>query len=186
MPLSSTHAARLALLALAPCLALASGCSSTPKPKDLTAQAAAPVLPPPATPAPSTLDPDAPGASAVRIDDRILGACHLERKQAYFDFDSAKVGADAAATLAQIAVCFATGPLAGRSLQLVGHADPRGETEYNFALGQSRADAVAGFLAQKGLEKARVASTSRGELDATGSDEPGWARDRHVDVLLAP
>ena len=88
MPLSSTHAARLALLALAPCLALASGCSSTPKPKDLTAQAAAPVLPPPATPAPSTLDPDAPGASAVRIDDRIHGACHLERKQAYFDWAS--------------------------------------------------------------------------------------------------
>jgi hypothetical protein len=28
-------------------------------------------------------------------------------------------------------------------------------------------------------------ATSRGELDATGTDETGWAQDRRVDIDLA-
>jgi hypothetical protein len=28
-------------------------------------------------------------------------------------------------------------------------------------------------------------TTSRGEMDATGTDEPGWSKDRRVDVVLA-
>lgn len=32
-----------------------------------------------------------------------------------------------------------TGSLKGRSLRLVGRADPRGEVEYNFVLGESHA-----------------------------------------------
>jgi hypothetical protein len=28
-------------------------------------------------------------------------------------------------------------------------------------------------------------TSSRGELDASGSDESGWAADRRVDILLA-
>ena len=80
--------------------------------------------------------------------------------------------------------CFTSGPLKGRILKVVGHADPRGETEYNFVLGNSRADAVGGFLRSKGMDNAKVATTSRGELDATGTDESGWARDRRVDLLL--
>jgi peptidoglycan-associated lipoprotein len=83
-----------------------------------------------------------------------------------------------------VARCFTSGPLKGRILKVVGHADPRGETEYNFVLGNSRADAVGGFLRSKGMDNAKVATTSRGELDATGTDESGWARDRRVDLLL--
>jgi len=48
----------------------------------------------------------------------------------------------------------------------------------------SRADAVGGFLRSKGMDNAKIATTSRGELDATGSDEAGWARDRRVDLML--
>jgi hypothetical protein len=32
---------------------------------------------------------------------------------------------------------------------------------------------------------AKVATSSRGAMDATGTDEGGWTRDRRVDLMLA-
>ena len=87
--------------------------------------------------------------------------------------------------LDQVATCFSSGPLKGRQLKLVGHADPRGSSDYNMTLGQSRADSVAGYVVGKGLDKSKTESTSRGAMDATGDNEPTWAKDRRVDVLLA-
>jgi hypothetical protein len=34
------------------------------------------------------------------------------------------------------------------------------------------------------MDKAKTESTSRGAMDATGTDEPTWSRDRRVDVLV--
>jgi peptidoglycan-associated lipoprotein len=70
-------------------------------------------------------------------------------------------------------------------MKLIGHTDPRGETEYNFGLGQRRAGNVAAYLTTRGVDKGHMAASSHGEIDATGTDEDGWARDRRVDVLLA-
>jgi peptidoglycan-associated lipoprotein len=69
-------------------------------------------------------------------------------------------------------------------MNLVGRADPRGTPEYNMTLGQHRADAVVKRLASKGVAKSMMESTSRGAMDAVGTDEPSWARDRRVDILL--
>jgi peptidoglycan-associated lipoprotein len=70
-------------------------------------------------------------------------------------------------------------------MNLVGHADPRGEEEYNMVLGGRRADNVQHFLVSVGLPTGQAMTTSRGEMDATGTDEAGWAKDRRVDVVLA-
>lgn len=129
-------------------------------------------------------DTSSPTASSVHIDDRILKACG-DIPKAHFAFDSASIQADAASSLDALARCFSSGPLAGKGMRLVGHADARGETEYNFGLGQKRAGSVAGFLGKKGVQKSRLETTSKGELDASGTDEDGWARDRRVDVFLA-
>jgi len=51
-------------------------------------------------------------------------------------------------------------------------------------LGQHRADAVVKHLHSKGLAKSVMESTSRGAMDAVGTDEPSWARDRRVDISL--
>jgi peptidoglycan-associated lipoprotein len=67
---------------------------------------------------------------------------------------------------------------------LTGHTDPRGEVEYNLALGHRRAGSVAAYVEGHGVARAHLATTSHGELDATGTDEAGWARDRKVDVSL--
>ena len=49
----------------------------------------------------------------------------------------------------------------------------------------SRADSVAKYLFDKGLDKKQAATTSRGAMDAKGTDEPSWALDRRVDIMLA-
>jgi peptidoglycan-associated lipoprotein len=128
--------------------------------------------------------PDSPTASAVRISDEIVKACGIKEPDAYFAFDSANLRAEDAGVLQQVVTCFTSGPLKGRTLKLVGHADPRGGSDYNVTLGQSRADSVAGYMLQKGMDKAKTESTSRGAMDAVGSDEPSWARDRRVDMML--
>ncbi|MBW2528007.1 MAG: OmpA family protein [Deltaproteobacteria bacterium] len=119
----------------------------------------------------------------VSIDPKIVALCDLGEPK--FDFDSAAVSQQAAGVLDKLAECFISGKGQGKNIRLVGHADQRGETEYNFGLGQRRAGSVAQYLQKKGLGKDRMTSMSRGELDATGSDEEGWAKDRRVDILLA-
>jgi peptidoglycan-associated lipoprotein len=101
-----------------------------------------------------------------------------------FDFDQNALTDGDQTVLAQVARCITDGPLKGRRIKLVGRADPRGEVEYNMVLGARRADSAERFLIQHGVDGRRMTETSRGKLDATGSDDSGWARDRRVDVDL--
>jgi peptidoglycan-associated lipoprotein len=128
---------------------------------------------------------DDPKVSNIQISDDIKKACGITDAEAYFAFDSANIREPDRAVLRKLAVCFSTGPLKGRQMRLVGHADPRGDEEYNRVLGQRRADNVKGAIASQGLESTKMSTTSRGEDDATGTEETSWTRDRRVDILLA-
>jgi len=167
-------------------LALATGCASDPPPPATVPAASTAGLasPPPPRPQVSTKPGDNPSQSNINISDEIRKACGITDTEAFFAYDSANVRAADKAILKKLADCFSTGPLKGRELRLVGHADPRGEEEYNMVLGGRRADNVKAAIAAEGLSAAKIATTSRGELDATGSDEAGWAKDRRVDVVL--
>jgi peptidoglycan-associated lipoprotein len=176
----SCIACSFATVALGAALA---GCAAKPPPQAQGPGAAAPA--PASSPMAASSVPSSPTASAVHIDETILKACGIQAPKAHFAFDSANVQAHDTTLLEQVAQCFSTGALKGRTMKIVGHADPRGETEYNFVLGNSRADAIGGFLRSKGVKQAQTQTTSRGELDATGTDEFGWAKDRRVDILLA-
>ncbi len=176
---------RLSTLAALATPLLLVACASDPKPPPHVASVQGPATDAVARPAPPPrADTASPTSGSVHIEDRILRACG-DIPTAHFAFDSARIQADAEASLSALSRCFATGPLAGKSMRLVGHADPRGETEYNLGLGQRRAGSVAGFVEGHGVASAHVSTTSRGAFDATGTDEEGWARDRRVDVLLA-
>lgn len=150
--------------------------------------------PPPETPASTSTEPttptttdkstDDPKQSNINISDKIKQACGLTDAEAHFAYNSANVRAADQAVIKKLAECFTTGPLKGKEMNLVGHADPRGEPEYNMVLGGRRADNVASALRKAGLPEKQVSTTSRGELDATGTDESSWAKDRRVDVLL--
>jgi peptidoglycan-associated lipoprotein len=176
MKTQKTHT--LPLLALAATLFLP-GCKNKDEPETT----------PPAVsggaPSDDTSSDDETNKAQIHISPKIQELCGISSDKANFEFDSAKLSKGAKGVLDELATCFLTGPGVGKNLALVGHADPRGTEDYNFALGQKRASNVGKYLGGRGLKGDRVESSSRGELDATGSSEPGWAQDRRVDILLA-
>ena len=182
--------ARPAFLSLAAAASIAlaiAGCGSEEKPPPKTANDTVAPAKPTTTPASAApkLDVASPTSGSIQIDDKILKACG-DIPKARFAFDSASIGPEAQGALDALARCFVSGPLKGsKGMRLVGHADPRGETEYNLALGQKRAGSVGEYLSTKGLDKGRIQTLSKGAFEATGTDEDGWARDRKVDVALA-
>lgn len=124
-----------------------------------------------------------PTTSQINISDEIRKACGLSFTETYFEYDSARVDAKARSILSKLAACFTSGPLAGDAMKLVGHADPRGDEEYNLVLGDRRASNVREILVDLGMQSGQISVTSRGEMDAQGHDEETWAKDRRVDVL---
>jgi peptidoglycan-associated lipoprotein len=157
------------------------GCSDDKKPPQTEDDARTDSRPHPTA---AKADVATPTSGSIQIDDEIIKLCG-NIPTAHFAFDSASIAGDAAAALDPLATCFSTGPAKDKRMRMTGHTDPRGETEYNFALGQKRAGSVLGYLAQKGVDKARLEATSKGELEATGTDEQGWSRDRKVVISLA-
>ena len=154
-----------------------------------------PNVPPPEAPltaaiieAPTPPKPVVMASPNVNVSPDLAEACKLQlgdvANAPKFDFDASTLGPDDDAILSQIAACVTTGPLKGRSLSLVGRADPRGPGAYNLALGGRRATSVNLFLSNRGVTSTQLVQSSRGELDATGTDEAGWTRDRRVDVIL--
>ena len=125
-------------------------------------------------------------AHEVDVGDDIRRACKIEEPQRTpkFDFDSSDLTPADRDVLAQVARCLIEGPLKGRHVDLVGRADPRGETEYNMGLGGERAATVDQYLTALGVDPDQLKTTSRGELDAKGLDEDGWQADRRVDLRL--
>jgi peptidoglycan-associated lipoprotein len=131
--------------------------------------------------------PNTPTASNVQISSELLRACNIAEPDAYFAFDSSQLHSMAnRIPLDAIANCFLRGPMKGRQLRLIGHSDSRGDGPRNVALGQSRANAVASYLVERGMNSSMLVIVSRGAMDATGHDEAGWARDRRVDVFPGP
>lgn len=137
-----------------------------------------------------TLEAPAPryDSPALSVSADLVRACKIRfgdiDRAPKFDFDRSTLLPQDRDVLAQVAKCVTTGPLGGRSLELVGRTDPRGSVEYNFLLGEHRASSVETYLSALGMDKAKIMETSRGELDATGKDEASWQRDRRVDIAL--
>ena len=124
-----------------------------------------------------------PNKGNIQIGPKLAKLCAIP--EAYFPFDSASLSPQASKALDALAACFVSGAAKDESMSIVGHADPRGETDYNFALGQRRAGTVEKELTKRKVPSDRIESSSRGELDASGTDEASWAKDRRVDIVLA-
>jgi peptidoglycan-associated lipoprotein len=101
-----------------------------------------------------------------------------------FDYDKDELTSEDRAVLDQLATCLTTGALKGKGVALVGRADPRGTEEYNLGLGSRRASSVSQYLGRLGVTEPQMVVTTRGALEATGTDEAGWKQDRRVDIQL--
>jgi peptidoglycan-associated lipoprotein len=168
-----------------PVLVLASACGGENKPAKTAVD---PPKPEPTASAPTTTSAKTSDKMAVNVDSDIVKACNLSfdniEDAPKFDYDSEALTPGERNILEAVAKCLVSGPLKGRGVDLVGRADPRGETEYNMTLGAKRARSVHSFLGSLGVAQDKMRDTSRGELDATGKDEEGWRKDRRVDVKL--
>lgn len=102
---------------------------------------------------------------------------------AYFDFDSFKIRGDARDVLKTNANFLKSNPSV--SVQIEGHCDERGTTEYNLALGERRANAARDYLVRLGIDKARLSVISYGKERAqdSGHDESAWAKNRRASFV---
>jgi len=168
------------LLSLLAAAAMA-GCSSVKleEPAPVETRPAAPVVvaPPAAKPAPvaesrvATVDLAAQATAAVS-DKRVI----------YFDFDSYVVKDDFRNVVEAHAKRL--NDFKTVRLSLEGHADERGGSEYNLALGQKRAEAVVKSLSLLGVSAGQVEPVSFGkERPAVqGHDEAAWSKNRRVEL----
>lgn len=102
----------------------------------------------------------------------------------YFDFDESEITPAAERILRAKVDILRANPSLRISIQ--GHADERGSTEYNLALGTRRAEAVRQFFTGFGLSADRFAITSFGEERpaASGSNESAWAQNRRDEFVI--
>ena len=176
----------LALVLAAAAVAAGTGCSKK-KAATTTPIAAAPVPAAETTVPPEKLQQDEVVSPGLAVATDLLSQCGIKaiaNPNPSFDYDQYDLGPDDRTILDQIATCLTTGPLKGKGLELVGRADPRGTEEYNLGLGSRRAASVGQYLGRLGVMPTQLAVTTRGALDAAGSDEASWRQDRRVDVQL--
>ncbi len=99
----------------------------------------------------------------------------------YFNFDDYTVSSSSQAQLTTMAEQLKAN--SGTVLQIEGHCDERGSIEYNLALGERRAQAVKTFLANLGVEGARLTTISYGEERPAndGHTEDSWQKNRRAE-----
>jgi peptidoglycan-associated lipoprotein len=109
-------------------------------------------------------------------------ALDAAQRTVYFDFDSYVVKDDYRPVIEANAKRLAANKQ--RKMVVEGHTDERGGSEYNLALGQKRAEAVAKSLTLLGVDGGQVEAVSFGkERPAVqGSDEAAWAKNRRAEL----
>lgn len=159
-----------------------SACSSKPL---APAETATPQPVTPSAPAQSV----APQAASSAVQAPRALPAHLDanspiskERSVYFDYDAFGIKPEFTAMLQRHAEYLRQNPTL--SIRVEGHADERGGTEYNLALGQKRADAVTRALKTLGVSDKQMEAVSFGKEKpkALGHDEAAWAQNRRVDL----
>lgn len=100
-----------------------------------------------------------------------------------FGYDQASVSGDSATALKSAAACLAKTP--ARRVVVSGHADDRGTTQYNLALGKKRAEAVKKYLNDLGVAGAIETSTYGKEQPlCSEAAEACWSRNRRAELAF--
>ena len=102
----------------------------------------------------------------------------------FFDYDMSEIRDDAAAVLRQKVAILRASPQV--RLRIEGHADERGSTEYNLALGNRRAESIRQFLTGFGLgaDRFEIVSFGEGRPLQQGSTEAAWSRNRRGQFVI--
>jgi peptidoglycan-associated lipoprotein len=111
------------------------------------------------------------------------GATPSVMEPVYFPFDSSVLGPDATEALRRNSAYLKDNPRA--TVQVEGHCDERGSTEYNLGLGERRANAAKNYLVTLGVERERISIVSYGEERPAdpGRGETAWAKNRRAEFV---
>ncbi len=101
----------------------------------------------------------------------------------YFEYDSFSLNSSSKEALQMGAQWLKSN--AAQKVQIEGHCDERGTTEYNLALGERRASSVRDYLSSQGVSASQLSTISYGEERpiAMGSDESAWAKNRRAEFV---
>lgn len=72
------------------------------------------------------------------------------------------------------------------SIQIEGHCDEQGSSEYNLSLGEKRAKAAQNYMVTLGYPAAKISTISYGKERpaAPGHDEVAWAKNRRDELKI--
>lgn len=120
-------------------------------------------------------------ARAERERERLID---ILEQRVFFEFDQSRLTGAAESTLRQKLEILRDFP--GVELRMEGHADERGSTEYNLALGSRRAAEVVEFFTGFGLDEGRFSMVSYGEERplVAESSESAWSQNRRVEFII--
>lgn len=151
---------------------LATACQTKPKQPDATESAAGSGQD--ATVAEKDMSFDPMGSDGGRI---------AGLNTVYFEFDQARLTADARKKLSDNASWIKSNP--NVTVQIEGHTDERGSVEYNLSLGERRAKSVKSYLESLGVESRRMTIISYGEEKpvANGEGEDAWSKNRRANFV---
>ncbi len=123
------------------------------------------------------------GADEFTVDAK-TGKLQFTAEIVYFGYDETTLTKEGMARLESIASHMKENDKL--KLQIEGHCDDRGSTEYNLALGQRRSDSVRKFLQTIGIGSDRLASISFGEEKPAeaGQGEQFWAKNRRAEFAF--
>ena len=111
-------------------------------------------------------------------------AADAELLAVHFDYDRSELSEETRKILRENAAALKKRPAV--EVQVSGHCDERGTTEYNLALGQRRANAVRNYYKYLGVKLSRMSTISYGEEHPVcqGSDEECLSRNRRAETLV--
>ena len=137
-----------------------------------------PEVTPTVTPETPTQVPEAPKAEVPDSVQQMMK--NFER--VFFELDSHTLSDDAKQALAENAEIMQSST--DIKVEVQGHADERGTTDYNLALGQRRADSVQARMVSAGVSAERITTVSYGEERPVEdrSDEAAWAANRRAEI----
>lgn len=127
--------------------------------------------------------PPPPPAPAAGPSEEQLFAQNI--KDIYFEYDKSDIRSDQQSSLQADIAFLAAHP----SIHFIveGHCDERGSTEYNLALGDSRAGSVQSALTQGGVSSSNIKTISYGKEKpfCTESNEACWQQNRRAHFVYS-
>ncbi len=128
--------------------------------------------------------PVTPGYGVGQISEADAHGVQTSLKMVHFDFDKYVLSPEAQSAVQYNSEILKRYP--NVAIIVEGHCDERGTPEYNLALGERRAGAVAEYMSTLGITPNRISTVSFGSelpLDPAHNEE-AWAKNRRANLRV--